>query len=109
MVQSRESAINEIKRKILSTFSSEEKIRIVLEVLRSEANISELCRVQVLNTYRNPYGEVEVYGEKEYINTYRIFYRNASLNDNKTNYKSAKIDRCLKEFIHRFRRLHGKY
>ena len=36
--------VKEIRRKTLRKFSSEEKIRIVLEGLRGEGSIAELCR-----------------------------------------------------------------
>ena len=36
--------VKEIRRKIRRRFSSEEKIRIVLEGLRGECSIAELCR-----------------------------------------------------------------
>jgi transposase len=39
-----ESVVREIKRKTRRKFSSEEKIRIVLEGLRGEESIAELCR-----------------------------------------------------------------
>src|SRR5210317_844835 len=39
-----EKVVREIKRKTRRKFSSEEKIRIVLEGLRSEETIAELCR-----------------------------------------------------------------
>ena len=39
-----ESVVREIKRKTRRKYSSEEKIRIVLEGLRGEDSISELCR-----------------------------------------------------------------
>jgi transposase len=39
-----EKVIREIKRKTRRRFSSEEKIRIVLEGLRGEESIAELCR-----------------------------------------------------------------
>jgi len=39
-----ESVVREIKRKTRRRFSSEEKIRIVLEGLRGEESIAELCR-----------------------------------------------------------------
>ena len=42
--QSAESAIKEIRRKTRRKFTSEEKIRIVLEGLRGEQGVSELCR-----------------------------------------------------------------
>ena len=42
--QSAEAAIKEIRRKTRRKFSSEEKIRIVLEGLRGEQSVSELCR-----------------------------------------------------------------
>ena len=41
---SSESIVREIKRKTRRKFSSEEKIRIVLEGLRGEVSIAELCR-----------------------------------------------------------------
>ena len=41
---SSESIVREIKRKTRRKFSSEEKIRIVLDGLRGETSISELCR-----------------------------------------------------------------
>ena len=42
--QSLESKVREIKRKTRKKYSSEEKIRIVLEGLRGEDSISEICR-----------------------------------------------------------------
>jgi len=39
-----ESIVREIKRKNRCKFSAEEKIRIVVERLRREKNIAELCR-----------------------------------------------------------------
>jgi transposase len=39
-----ESVVREIKRKTRRKFSTEEKIRIVLEGLRGEESIAELCR-----------------------------------------------------------------
>jgi transposase len=41
---SSESVVREIKRKTRRKFSSEEKIRIVLDGLRGEASIAEICR-----------------------------------------------------------------
>jgi len=38
------SVVREIRRKTRRKFSSEEKIRIVLEGLKGEASIAELCR-----------------------------------------------------------------
>ena len=42
--QSAESAVREIRRRTRRKFSPEEKIRIVLEGLRGEQSVSELCR-----------------------------------------------------------------
>ena len=42
--QSTEAAVREIRRRTRRKFSPEEKIRIVLEGLRGEQSISELCR-----------------------------------------------------------------
>ena len=39
-----EAVVREIKRKTRRKFSSEEKIRIILEGLRGEESIAELCR-----------------------------------------------------------------
>ena len=39
-----ESTVKEIRRKTRRKFSSEEKIRIILEGLRGEASIAEICR-----------------------------------------------------------------
>lgn len=39
-----ESIVREIKRKTRRKFSAEEKIRIILEGLRGEENIADLCR-----------------------------------------------------------------
>jgi len=44
-----ESVVREIKRKTRRKFSSEEKIRIVLEGLRGEESIAELCRREGIN------------------------------------------------------------
>lgn len=50
-----ESAVREIRRKTRRKFSSEEKIRIVLEGLRGEESIAELCRREGIspNLYYN--------------------------------------------------------
>ena len=42
--QSSEAAVREIRRRARRRFSSEEKIRIVLEGLRGELSVAELCR-----------------------------------------------------------------
>ena len=42
--QTAEAAVREIRRKTRRRFAPEEKIRIVLEGLRGEQSISELCR-----------------------------------------------------------------
>jgi transposase len=42
--QSPQSVVREIRRNTRRKFSAEEKIRIVLEGLKGEASISELCR-----------------------------------------------------------------
>jgi transposase len=39
-----EAVVREVRRRTRRKFSSEEKIRIVLEVLRGEESIAELCR-----------------------------------------------------------------
>jgi transposase len=41
--------VKEIRRKTRRKFSSEEKIRIVLEGLRGECSIAELCRREGIN------------------------------------------------------------
>ena len=50
-----ESRVREIRRKTRRRFSSEEKIRIVLEGLRGEESIAELCRREGIspNLYYN--------------------------------------------------------
>jgi transposase len=42
--QSTEAAVRDIRRRTRRKFSPEEKIRIVLEGLRGEESISDLCR-----------------------------------------------------------------
>ncbi len=44
--QSTEAAVREIRRRTRRKFAPEEKVRIVLEGLRGEQSISELCRRQ---------------------------------------------------------------
>ncbi len=48
--QSVQSKVREIKRRTRKKYSSEEKIRIVLEGLRGEESISEICRKEGINT-----------------------------------------------------------
>jgi transposase len=50
-----ESVVREVKRKTRSKYSSEEKIRIILEGLRGEESIAELCRREGIspNLYYN--------------------------------------------------------
>ena len=52
---STDEVVREIKRKMRRKFSSEEKIRIVLEGLRGEETIAELCRREGIspNLYYN--------------------------------------------------------
>ena len=47
--RSPEKIIKEIKRKTRRKFSSEEKIRIVIEVLRGEDSIAAICRREGIN------------------------------------------------------------
>ncbi len=51
--QSTEAAVRDIRRRTRRKFSPEEKIRIVLEGLRGEQSVSELCRREgiVANLY----------------------------------------------------------
>ena len=51
--ESVEKTVRDIRRKTRRNFSSEEKIRIVLEGLRGEESIAELCRKE--NIHRNLY------------------------------------------------------
>jgi len=51
--RSPEKIIKEIKRKTRRKFSSEEKIRIVIEGLRGEDSIAAICRREGINP--NPY------------------------------------------------------
>ena len=44
-----ESVVREIKRRIRKRYSAEEKIRIVLDGLKGEASISEICRREGIN------------------------------------------------------------
>jgi transposase len=48
--QSTESTVREIRRKTRKKYSAEEKIRIVLEGLRGEDGIAELCRREGIHT-----------------------------------------------------------
>lgn len=45
-----ESIVRDIKRRTRKKYSSEENIRMVLEGLRGEASVAELCRSEGLNT-----------------------------------------------------------
>ena len=47
--QSTQSIIKDIKRRTYKKYSSEEKIRIVLEGLRGEESISAICRKEGIN------------------------------------------------------------
>ena len=46
---SSESAIKDIRRRTRKKYSSEEKIRIVIDGLRGEDSISNLCRLEVIS------------------------------------------------------------
>ncbi len=48
--QSPEAVVREIKRQTRKRYSAEEKIRIVLEGLKGEASIAEICRREGINT-----------------------------------------------------------
>ena len=45
-----EKTVRDIRRRTRKQYSAEEKIRIVLEGLRGEDSIAELCRREGLNT-----------------------------------------------------------
>ena len=47
--RSSESVVKEIRRRTRKQYSSEEKIQIVLEGLRGESSIAELCRREGIN------------------------------------------------------------
>ena len=47
--KSSESIVRDIKRRTRRKFSAEEKIRIVLDVLKGEASIAEICRREGIN------------------------------------------------------------
>jgi transposase len=47
--KSASSLISELKRKTRKLYSSEEKIRIVIEGIRGEVSIAELCRKEGIN------------------------------------------------------------
>jgi len=47
--QDTESVVREIKRKTRKKYSSEDKIRVVLEGLKGETGIAELCRREGIN------------------------------------------------------------
>ena len=47
--QSPESVVREIKRRTRKRYNAEEKIRIVLEGLKGEASIAEICRREGIN------------------------------------------------------------
>jgi transposase len=48
--QSPESVMREIKRRTRKRYNAEEKIRIVLEGLKGETSIAEICRREGINT-----------------------------------------------------------
>jgi len=47
--QTTENYIKEIRRKTKRIFSSEQKIQIVMEVLRAEMSVAELCRKNAIH------------------------------------------------------------
>ena len=49
MSNSTEKLVKDIRRRTRKKYSAEEKIRVVLEVLRGEDSIAELCRREGLN------------------------------------------------------------
>lgn len=44
--KSASSLISELKRKTRKAYSSEDKIRIVIEGMRGEVSVAELCRIE---------------------------------------------------------------
>ena len=58
---SADKAIKDIRRKTRRRFSAEEKIRIVMEGLRGEDSVAELCRCEGIsaNLYVNAGGKVD--------------------------------------------------
>ena len=49
-----EKAVKDIRRNTRRKFSTEEKIRIVLDGLRGESSIAELCRREGINPNLSP-------------------------------------------------------
>ena len=49
MSNNNEKLVKDIRRRTRKQYSSEEKIRIVLEGMRGEASMAELCRREGLN------------------------------------------------------------
>jgi len=73
--QNPESVVREIRRKTRRKFSIEEKIRIVLEGLKGEASIAELCRREGI--VPNPYYR----WSKAFLETGRVYENAVEDND----------------------------
>ena len=60
--QSTEAAVREIRRRTRRKFAPEEKVRIVLEGLRGEQSISELCRLRApIRSQHRHYGTQRIF------------------------------------------------
>ena len=70
-----EKTVRDIRRRTRKKYSSEEKIRIVLEGLRGEESIAELCRREGLNPNVYYGRSEEILEQREMINQNTIAMR----------------------------------
>ena len=81
--KSASSLISELKRKTRRTYGSEEKIRIIIEGMRGEISISELCRKEGINQgnyYKWTKDFMESYKNKiEIVYQHDTYYFNLAL------------------------------
>ena len=61
-----EKTVKDIRRNTRRKFSTEEKIRIVLDGLRGESSVAELCRQVLENTF-HPLGRLEIVDVKRHV------------------------------------------
>ena len=95
-----EKHVKDIRRKTRRKFSSEEKIRIVLDVLRGEYSISELCRREGINNnlyYRWSKGFLEDALKVTGLKHARVHHKPRLLSDNGPCYISGELKRWLND------------
>ena len=100
VADSAEKTVRDIRRATRRHHSAEEKIRIVLEGLRGEDSIAELCRKEAINQnlyYRWSKEFLEAALQASGLNQVKVLHRPRLLSDNGPSYVSSELGKWLED------------